>query len=116
MLKMLPALPMLRIDPELPMLRIEPALPMDKIEPMLPMLMALPKLMMLHTLPKLKMLNRLLALRACFKTAWLVIGIATTTRIWPMGTRSRPVGARNPRGRSEGFEMRSKMRRRKASL
>ncbi len=62
MLKMLPALPMLRIDPELPMLRIDPALPMDKIEPTLPMLEMLPKLRMLPTLPKLRMLNKLLAL------------------------------------------------------
>jgi hypothetical protein len=62
MLKMLPALPMLRIEPELPMLRIEPALPMDRIEPTLPILRTLPKLKMLPTLPKLKMLNKLLVL------------------------------------------------------
>ena len=62
MLKMLPALPTLRIEPELPTLRIEPALPMDKIEPTLPMLRTLPKLRMLPTLPKLKMLNKLLGL------------------------------------------------------
>jgi hypothetical protein len=41
----------------------------------------------------------LFVLRACFKTAWLGAGMATALRLWSIGTRNRPLGARNPRDR-----------------